>query len=113
MIQRIGYCQSTHPYFVYQNEPKQTAEVPQCPVCNLRQANEMSKSNLQKDVEMNRFNVDPIPVNLPHQETQEIRTKSLDLACSLYNTAYYDRSEGNKPIIDIAKRFYTYITKGE
>lgn len=43
----------------------------------------------------------------------EIRTKSLELACSLYNTAYYDRSEGNKPIIDIAKRFYDYITNGE
>lgn len=50
------------------------------------------------------------PTNEPKYE---LRAKALDLACSLYNTAYYDRSEGNKPIIDIAKRFYDYITKGE
>jgi hypothetical protein len=48
-----------------------------------------------------------------HERQQELRTKALELACHLYNTPYYLRSEGNQHIVEVAQRFYTYITKGE
>jgi len=40
----------------------------------------------------------------------EVRTKALELACNLARTPRYD---GDIPIVEVAQRFYTYITKEE
>ena len=40
----------------------------------------------------------------------EARTNALEFACSLYNTPFYEK---RSDVIEIAQRFYTYITKGE
>jgi len=46
---------------------------------------------------------------LDEMDKIEIRTKALDLACSLYNTPYFNKGQD---AIQVAQRFYTYITKG-
>lgn len=76
---------------------------------------ENDEVNVTKSMIDNQMDIRPLQSNkmLSYDEQAGTRLKVLDLACSLYNTAYYDRSEGNKPIIDIAKRFYDYIIKGE
>lgn len=58
--------------------------------------------------------VDPIPVNLPHQETPQLRTKALELAMTARGKPFYnDYYEECDILSKAADRFYTYITKGK
>lgn len=45
-----------------------------------------------------------------YEEQKALRTKALEIACRLYHTPYFDK---NQDVIEVSKRFYTYITKGE
>jgi hypothetical protein len=58
--------------------------------------------------------VDPIPVNLPHQETPQLRAKALELAMTARGKPFYnDYYEECDILSKAADRFYTYITKGK
>ncbi len=59
----------------------------------------VEKAQHQESVDLNSY-----------EEQKALRTKALELACNLARTPRYD---GDIPIVDVAKLFYTYITKGE
>ena len=56
--------------------------------------------------------VDPISVNLPHQENQQLRAKAIELALMRFGSSQASYAS-EEIILKQAQRFYTYITEGE
>lgn len=52
---------------------------------------------------------EPVDLN-SYEEQKALRTKALELACAIYNTPYFNKYED---AVEVAQRFYTYITKGK
>lgn len=103
-----GYCQSSMGI----GHPNGDPLTNYCYYCgrNSDQINKREKASLGEGFS-HLASVDPIPVNISHQETQELRIKALEFAIKIFGDTI--QKYECPVILNSAERFYTYITKGE